>query len=188
MLAPLARILCALLVLLSATLSRGWAIAAHFEGSQVVVQEGAATVRVEAKAETERNYITVHAVTRKGPDYYVLYGISFYSRGYLQPGHCGSGLETSVRWLHLRGGAVVEQREGRQQSCLQNRVPEGLAWSGQVLEWSAWGKDETPDGETSQVRYRWSFNLREPEKGIVEEKQPYALRIQQEPATPAVAP
>lgn len=110
---------------------------------------------------------TLHAIQRRGDDYFIVYGSGEWSRGASQErGNCGSGVEFYIRWLHVRAGKVIEQQEGLYLSCWKGRDASEIAWREHRLQWSCQGPGRSEGSVATNIR--WSYDPMAPEKGIAE--------------------
>lgn len=157
---------------------------ANFDGDDLIVRDGRGSSRIQGVLDPHAFYGTIHAVHRRGRDFFVLYGTSELSRGWPpKGGYCGCGLESYIRWLHIRDGRIMEQQEGRQESCHRNRDGWSVAWQQGKLIWNTEGIEHEGDpisGKIVSMAYTWTFDPVSPEAGILETKSP--TKWQPEPA------
>jgi hypothetical protein len=150
--------------------------AARFDSEDLVLGDGRASFRIGDVVDPHAVYKTIHAVQRRGRDFYVVYGTSELSSGWPpKGGHCGAGLESYIRWLHIKDGKIVEEQEGRYESCLKNRDGWTVDWHDGKLVWSTEGIDREGGGSLGKlvsVAFTWSYDPIHPEAGIVESKTP----------------
>ncbi len=166
--------LCPFIVIaLSAMLcSDGIAQTAHFAGESLVIMNAAHRILLPAVIESHSEYGVIHAVQKRAGDYFVVIGVSEWSRGYPpRGGNCGAGIESHIDWLHVHDGKVVRRQTGLYVSCIQNRDGYSIEWRHGVLHWSTEGQRRGgDDGRTTFIRvnYSWSFDPAHPENGIDE--------------------
>ena len=150
----------------------GVAATVGFDNFALTIRDGQKQVTIQNALEEVPEKHVVHAVIRRNEDFYLVLGLSFWSRGGPQPrGTCGGGKEVSVSWLHVHGGKIVERQTGLYQSCFENREGEIVGWKDGVLLWQGWGVhhpsvDRTGDFVTTD--YVWTFDSAKPEAGIIE--------------------
>ena len=149
---------------------------ARFDAEDLVIHDGKQMFRVPDILDSDAFYGTIHAVQRRGRDYFVVYGTSELSRGWpARDGNCGCGIESYIRWLHIRDGKTIAQQEGKQESCIANRDGWSIAWRQGRLVWSTEGMEhegDRPTGRINLVSFTWSFDPACPASGIVETKSP----------------
>lgn len=148
------------------------ALSASFEGPDLRVNRGQTRLRLPDVADPHAFFTIVHAVSRRGADLYLVIGSSELTRGWPpKGGNCGCGVESFIRWLHVRDGRVIGTQEGRYESCRLNRDAWGIAWQGGKLTWSSRGWKPSVDAVTEPAAHllRWTYDPRHPERGIVEE-------------------
>lgn len=157
---------------------------ANFDSDDLIVRDGRRSSRINGVLDPHAFYGTIHAVHRRGQDFFVVYGTSEMSRGWPpKGGYCGCGLESYIRWLHIRDGKIMEQQEGRQESCYQNRDGWSIAWQQGKLIWNTEGFEREGDpinGKIVSIAFTWTFDPVSPEAGILETKSP--TKRQPEPA------
>jgi hypothetical protein len=156
--------------------SAGATLSANFDADSLIIREGFKFFRFKAILDPNAFYGTIHAVQRRGRDFFVVYGTSEMSRGWPpRGGNCGCGLESYIRWLHVRDGKIIEQQEGRQESCLENRDGWLIAWQQEKLTWSAEGlerEDNPLSGKIVSITFTWTFDPARPADGLLEVKTP----------------
>jgi hypothetical protein len=152
--------------------STGEAQTAHFSGASLVVLDGAHRIRLPGIISPHSEHRIVHAVQRRGSDYYIVIGVSEWSRGYPpHSGYCGAGIESHIDWLHVRDGKVVKRQSGLYESCLINRGDYWIEWKDGILCWNSKGLRHDDDANPPKfvwVNYTWKFDPARPEKGIEE--------------------
>jgi len=145
---------------------------ARFAAEDLVIRDGSNSVRLRDVLDPDAFYKTIHAIQRRGQDFYVVYGTSELSRGWPpKGGYCGCGLESYIRWLHIKGGKVIEEQEGRYESCFKDRYGLAIDWSDGKLVWRSGGGER--EGESMPAKfilydYTWSYDPQHPETGITE--------------------
>lgn len=163
----------AILIALSATLcSTCSAQRAHFVGESLVITDGTRRIRLPNVIEPHPEYRVIHAVQKRSDGYFVVIGVSEWSRGYPpKGGNCGAGIESHIDWLHVRDGKVIERQSGLYQSCVQNRDGYAIEWQHGILHWSTEGQRRVEEGGRTTfipVNYSWTFDPAQPNKGIEE--------------------
>lgn len=149
------------------------ATSASFDGPDLVVKSGKTTFRLSGIADEYAFFTTVHAAARKGRDFYLVIGSSELTRGWPpKGGNCGGGIESFIRWLHVRDGKVIDTQEGLYESCRSNRDGWNLGWKDGRLMWSTRGLKRSANVSTpsTAVFLNWSYDPQHPEKGIAEEE------------------
>jgi hypothetical protein len=145
---------------------------AAFDADDLVIRDGRRSSRLKGLLDRHAFYATIHAVQQRGPDLFVVYGTSEMSKGWPpRNGHCGCGIESYVRWLHIREGGIIARQEGRQESCFMNRDGWSIAWRQGKLVWNTEGIERHGDPVTGRivpVAFTWTFDPAHPEKGIAE--------------------
>lgn len=145
---------------------------AHFIGETLIIQDGARKIRLAEVIEPYPEYRVVHAVRKKAGEYFVVIGVSEWSRGYPpRDGFCGAGIESHIDWLRVSGGTIVERQSGLYESCFKNRDDWSIRWKDGVLHWRAQGfrhLDETGGSGAVTVHFSWKFDPAHPERGIEE--------------------
>lgn len=143
-----------------------------FDADDLVIGDGRHSLRLKGLLDQHAFYATIHAVQQRGPDLFVVYGTSEMSKGWPpRNGHCGCGIESYLRWLHIRQGRIVARQEGRQESCFMNRDGGSIAWHQGKLVWSTEGIEREGDpvtGRIVSVAFTWTYDPEHPEKGIAE--------------------
>lgn len=164
---------------------------AKFDGEDLAIRDGRYSCRIAELLDPNAFYKTIHAIQRRGQDFYVVYGTSEMSRGWPpRGGHCGCGLESYIRWLHIKDGKLIEKQEGRFESCFSNRDGWAIRWRQGTLIWSAEGIEREGDssiGKIVSVAFTWCFDPAHPEAGIAERKNPTEWQPER-PKTEVVAP
>jgi len=149
---------------------------ARFDSEDLILRDGKVAIRIRDLADPHASYKTIHAVQRRGHDFYVVYGTSEMSRGWPpRGGYCGCGVESYIRWLHIKDGKVLEEREGRYESCFKNRDGWAIDWHEGKLIWSTEGIEcdgDDSSGKIVSVAFNWSYDPNHPEAGIAETKTP----------------
>lgn len=149
---------------------------ARFDAEDLIVRDGSHEVRLRDVLDPHAFYKTLHAVQQRGQDFYVVYGTSEFSRGWPpRGGNCGCGLESYIRWLHIKGGKVIEEQEGRYESCFKNRDGGAIHWRDGKLVWSSGGVEREGDSvpvKFVSLNFTWSYDPQHPESGISEVKTP----------------
>jgi len=148
------------------------ATSAFFYGPDLVVRSGKTTFRLSDIADEHAFFTIVHAAARKGRDFYLLIGSSELTRGWPpKSGYCGCGIESFIRWLHVRDGKVVDTQEGLYASCRANRDGWTIGWENGKLIWcaSGWKRSENISKTDTAIFLNWSFDPQHPDKGITEE-------------------
>lgn len=148
---------------------------AHFAGTSLVIVEGDHRIRLPNLIQQDATGCYVHAVRKRGVDYFVLYAAKEWTKGRPYPkGNCGAGIESHVTWLHVRGGKIVERNRALYQSCVDNRDGYALGWHGPLFTVETEDLVEgsvTPDAKTARWRQlKWTFDVRHPEAGFAEEE------------------
>ena len=149
---------------------------AQFDADELIVRDGNHTVRLPGVLDFNAFHKTIHAIQQRGRDFYVVYGTSELSRGWPpKGGYCGCGLESYIRWLHIKDGKIIEEHEGRYESCFKNRDGWAINWRDGKLVWSSGGIER--EGDTLPAKfvlfdYTWSYDPQHPERGIFEAKTP----------------
>ena len=144
---------------------------AKFEGSELLIQDGSKIIRLEKQVDDHAIYKTIHSALRRGKEYYVVYGTSEWTRGWPpRGGNCGSGIESYIRWLHVREGKIVAQDEGLFESCRENREGWSVSWEAGCLRWMSQNsvrmlKDNKESFTNSNLV--WIFDPAQPETGIL---------------------
>jgi len=114
----------------------------------------------------------VHAIQKRGQDYFIVVGVSELSKGYPpKGGNCGSGIESHIDWLHIRNGKLLDRQSGLYASCIHNRDGWAIKWESGLLHWTTQGRAPEGDpatGEFIDVTYTWAFDPAHPEAGIKE--------------------
>jgi hypothetical protein len=149
------------------------AASASFDGPDLVVRSGKTTFRLSNIADDHAFFKTVHAAARKGRDFYLVIGSSELTRGWPPKGGlCGCGIESFIRWLHVRDGKVIDTQQGLYESCRSNRDGWNLGWKDGKLIWSTGGWKRSADVSTpaTAIFFNWSYDPQHPERGIVEEE------------------
>lgn len=169
-------------ILIFATSVGGASPSAKFSDEDLVVRDGSKAFKIPSVLDAHAFYATIHAVQRRGQSYFVVYGTSEMSRGWPpKGGNCGSGLESYIRWIHVKGGKVIEQQEGRQESCIKNRDGWSIAWRDRKLVWSTQGIERRGDpvtGKIVSVAFTWSYDPGRPSAGISETKSPAKWQLE----------
>lgn len=151
--------------------------ASFHEGALVLRDNGRVIFQSDEEVGEHALYITVHSVRRnKAGDYFIVYGACEWSRGWPpRDGNCGGGTESYIRWLHVtKDGELLEQQEGRQESCFTGITEKSIRWEKNgKLVWEGEGfervdKEGVTKPEFLPTLYRWSYDPRQPEKGIEE--------------------
>lgn len=163
----------AILGVLTTTLcSTSHAQKAYFVGESLVIIDGTRRIRLPNVIEPHPEYRVVHAVQKRSDAYFVVIGVSEWSRGYPpKNGHCGAGIESHIDWLHVRNGKIIERQSGLYESCFQNRDGYSIEWQRGVLHWSTTGQRRVEEGGQTTffpVDYSWVFDPAHPDKGIEE--------------------
>jgi hypothetical protein len=145
---------------------------ARFVGESLVITDGARRIRLAEVIEPHPEYRVVHSVQKRGADYFVVIGVSEWTRGYPpRDGNCGGGIESHIDWLHVRDSEIVERKSGLYESCRINREGYTIAWRRGLLHWTSQGaRSAEVDGRTViiPVKYTWTFDPAHPENGIEE--------------------
>jgi hypothetical protein len=142
-----------------------------FVGASIILKDKGQRYELRDMIDSHSFHETLHAVCRRGSDYYIVYGSSEMSRGWPpRSGNCGAGIESFIRWLQVRKGQVIAQQEGLYVSCSSNRDGWQIAWKDHKLTWSAMGLKKVA-GDTvrlESVELNWTFDPAHPELGITE--------------------
>jgi hypothetical protein len=162
-----------ILVALSAMLSStSIAQKAHFVGESLVIADGTRRIRLPNVIEPHPEYRVVHAVQKHANDYFVVFGVSEWSRGYPpKNGNCGAGIESHIDWLHIRDGKIVQRQSGLYESCMLNRDGYSIEWQRGTLRWTTKGLRLEGEGLPPTfiwVNYSWTYDPAHPDKGIEE--------------------
>jgi hypothetical protein len=153
--------------------ARAYATSATFVGADLVVKSGETTFRLSGITDEYAFFTTVHAAARKGRDFYLVIGSSELTRGWPpRGGNCGCGIESFIRWLHVRDGKVVDTQEGRYESCRSNRDGWRIRWREGRLTWSSngWRRSADVSVPATSVFLNWSYDPQHPEMGIAEDE------------------
>jgi hypothetical protein len=162
-----------LILLLAFISAAAQAISADFNGPDLVVRSGTTTFRLYNIADDHAFFTTVHADTKRGPDFYLVIGSSHLTRGWPpKGGNCGCGIESFILWLHVRDGKVINTQEGVYESCRSNRDGWTLGWKDGKLKWSTagWKRSTDPSTPATAVFLNWSYDPKHPDKGISEDE------------------
>lgn len=152
-----------------------FAVTATFQKADLVISNRGRQTIIRDVIDEYAFFSTIHAVAKRGDDMFVVFGSSELSRGWPpRNGNCGAGIETFIRWLHIRDGRIIEQQEGLYESCRQNRSWGNVQWKGHKLVWSADGSeregtDAVPTFVT--VNFSWTYDPSHPDAGITETKE-----------------
>ena len=145
---------------------------AHFVGESLVITDGTQRVRLGVVTDQHPEYRVIHAIQKRGGEYFVVIGVSELSRGYPpKGGNCGAGIESHIDWLHVRDGKVIQRQSGLYESCFHNRDGYLIEWKLGILHWSAEGQRRVEEGghvTFIPVNYSWTFDPAHPDKGIEE--------------------
>ena len=166
-----------LLIAFAMALAAG-AQTAQFAGETLVISDGSHRIRLPEVIQPHSIARCVHAVQKRQRDYFVLFGATEWSRG--DPprnGNCGSGVESHITWLHVREGKVLDRKEALYVSCITNRQGWALGWHGSIftIETEDLVEDSVRAGKAAVWRsLKWSFDIRRPEAGFVEEQKELA--------------
>lgn len=147
----------------------------EFRGTSILLTDGDLSFELEQQIDPDAFFTTLHAVSQRGADYYIVYGTSEMSRGWPpRNGRCGSGIESYIRWLHVREGKIITTAEGLYESCFRDRYGGEIKWKDQKLHWGTEGFDALPNDPNNRQRvdYEWTFDPAHPEQGISESAQP----------------
>jgi hypothetical protein len=170
----LASLLCS--VLLQVSVRADSSPTARFQGMSLVLRDGDAKFVLPDLVDAYSFHETLHAIARRGRDYFIVYGSSEMTRGWPpRNGNCGAGIESFIRWIRVRDGKVLEEQEGLYESCLSNRDGWAICWKDGKLIWNTEGwKKEPSDPKVSAVsiRLEWIFDPAHPELGIKESERP----------------
>ncbi len=151
----------------------------RFDNFALIIKDGRRRIRLENALEELPEKSIVHAAIKRGRDFYLVLGLSHWSRGGPHPrGLCGGGLEVSIDWLHVRDGKIVERQTALYGSCFKNREGEIVGWKEGVLLWQGWGeRPDPPDSSASFITtdYAWTFDSTQPEAGISEHATDYPV-------------
>jgi hypothetical protein len=151
------------------------ALTAQFEKTDLVVRDGAQAFRIKKVLDPRAFHGTVHAYQRRERDYFVVYGTSEWSQtGAPHGGYCGCGIESYIRWLHIRDGKILEQQEGLYVSCWKNRDGWTIDWRNGKLVWST-EYCESDETHVAVISLTWSYDPTHPEAGISETKSPTSI-------------
>ena len=144
---------------------------AIFRDHAIHVTDGSHRFVLTGITDKHSTHETLHAIQRRGEDYYIVYGSDEWSRGWPpKGGNCGCGLEAYIRWIHVRDGEIVEKKDGLYVSCIQNRDGWQIAWRNRKLVWSTNGlrRADGAPAHFESVDFTWTFDPTRPEMGIVE--------------------
>jgi len=151
------------------------ALDAHFEGSALCIQDGKTHFAIADLIDEHAFYSTIHAIHRRGPDYFIVFGVSEFSRGWPpRGGHCGCDVESYIKWIHVKDQKIIEESEGRFESCFRNIYDSSpITWKNGQLIWSAC--ISVANGYSSETgftnfNYSWTYDPLKPEQGIIETK------------------
>lgn len=160
------------IVLSMAVCSTCHAQKARFVGESLLISDGTQRIQLPKLIGQHTEYHVVHAVQKRAGDYFVVIGVSEFSRGYPpRGGECGAGIESHIDWLHVHDGKIVERESGLYESCQQNRFDYSINWQDGVLHWNTEGQRRVEEsGHTTfiPVSYSWTFDPAHPDKGIEE--------------------
>lgn len=149
---------------------------ATFHETSIILRDGGAEYSLPDLVDPHPFHVTLHAVAKRGPDYFIVYGSSEMSRGWApRNGLCGRGVESFIRWLRIRDGKVVERQEGLYLSCWKGREDSTIAWKDGKLIWETDGWKDVPTEPRSRavsIRLKWVFDPEHPELGIIESEKP----------------
>jgi|GEM_PF-2576963 len=149
---------------------------ARFDAEDLVVRDCNHSIRLPDVLDTHAFHKIIHAIQQRGLDFYVVYGTSELSRGWPpKGGYCGCGLESYIRWLHIKDGKIIEEQEGRYESCIKNRDGWAINWRDGKLVWRSGGVEREGDSLPAKFvlfDYTWSYDPQHPESGISELKTP----------------
>ena len=161
-----------IVALLATTFTRAGAVEAHFVGTSLTISDGKYRVVIPEQIDPYAFFKTIHATHRRGNVFYVLFGTSEMSRGWPpKNGYCGAGIESFIKWLKIQDGKIVEEKEGRYESCFQNRDGWSINWIDGKLVWISTGTREREvlgQRDYELVDFTWTFDPQNPEKGIEE--------------------
>lgn len=149
---------------------------AVFRGEDIVLRDGGQRFVIPAIIDSHANYSTIHSVLRRKTDYFIVYGTSELTRGWPpKSANCGCGIESYIRWLHIRDGKIVAEQKGLYQSCAVNRDGWIIEWKDGKLIWQTEGQLRVENsGQVSytMVKYTWTFDPSKPDAGITETQEP----------------
>ena len=74
----------------------------------------------------------LHADLHRGGDRFILVSYSEDSHPSRPQGHCGSGIESYLVWLQIRGSVVVASKSAQYESCWHNIEGGVPTWAGQL--------------------------------------------------------
>src|SRR5262245_14634952 len=115
------RNLIVLLLLLMSSVRPVWALSARFSGRTLQVDDGTHQITVKDVISARADGGVIHAIQKRGADYYVVFQTAWDSRPERPMGYCGAGVEIAVRWIRIHNAQVAEQQEALYFSCLENR-------------------------------------------------------------------
>lgn len=150
---------------------------AEFRSDSIVIRDAGKEFVLPECASISSIHRTLHAVCKRGQDYFIVFGYSEYTRGSPRGGHCGAGVESRLCWLHVRGGEIMERHEGLYESCIKDRYDGALQWKDGKLTCVTEGLRKVSDkgDEKPHILYfKWVFDPQNPEKGLTasEERAP----------------
>lgn len=147
-----------------------------FDSNDLVIRDGKNSARIHDILAQNAYYSTIHALQRRGQDFFVVYGTSEMSRGGPRGGNGEFGPESYIRWLHVRDGKIIEQQEGRQESRIRSSDGWSITWHHGKLVWFTDGFDTEESGvnmiRSIPMRFTWTYDPSNPEFGIIETKKP----------------
>ena len=150
----------------------GVAQSVHFDGLSLIVKDGKRRIVLTNALEAVPETRVVHAVIKRGGDYYLVLGLREWSRGGPQPrGNCGGGTESYLAWLHVHDNKITERQAGLYASCFKNREGEVLGWKDGILLWQSSGErsvEREGKQESVPTNFSWTFDSARPEAGITE--------------------
>ncbi len=146
----------------------------QFVGTSIILTDQGRRTELREMIDSHSFHETLHAVHRRGNNYFIVYGSSEMSRGWPpKNGHCGAGIESFIRWLHIVDGKVVSSQEGLYESCFRNRDGWSIAWVNHKLTWSTGGLRQREGQQPSfeAIDLKWTYDPAHPELGLSESQQ-----------------
>ena len=109
----------------------------------------------------------LHADLHRGGDRFLLVSYSQDSHPGRPNGHCGSGIESYLVWLQIRGSTVISSQTAQYESCWHDIQGGDPTWKGQfcTVEYSQSVYD--PDTKQSTtIDSKATFDAKAPDKGL----------------------
>lgn len=148
---------------------------ANFDADDLVIRDGKNSARIPDILAQHAYYGTIHAVQCRGDDFFVVYGTSEMGRAGPRRENGEFGLESYIRWLHVRDGKIIEQQEGRKARSEMKRDRWSITWHHGKLVWITDGVDvEVRQNMNYSIpmTFTWAYDPSKPESGIIKTKKP----------------